>query len=166
MSWESQAVAVPSVAMAIPGPIEIQSALLDSDKDKKSARRLNETDSDKEARKIKRRDREKLSREKETDEEREQRRKKRREQDLQRAERLANTPELEDRKQKRRQADSARRHKMTPAERDAFNLKRREMHRKRKMNAQEQQQIQNMVAPISTTDSVAIPQALSMMHSV
>jgi len=182
MSWESQALhsAVPSVAMSIPGPVEHHLSSFDNDKDKKVGRRVNETDIDKELRKEKRREREKLQREKETDEERELRRKRRREQDLNRGERLVNTPELESRKQKRRTADANRRQTMTAERREEFNQKRRAMHLKRKQNPIESAPRgiprEQPIPPSLTVlphhiqqdhnQVVAIPHALSMMHSV
>lgn len=185
MSWESQALhsAVPSVTMSIPGPVEHHHSSFDNDKDKKGGRRGHETDLDKELRKEKRREREKQQREKETDEEREHRRKRRREQDLNRGERLVNTPELESRKMKRRTADASRRQNMTAEMREAFNQKRRAMHLKRKQNPPDiqpsapQRIPREQPIPPSLTvlphhiqqdhnQVVAIPHALSMMHSV
>jgi hypothetical protein len=188
MSWESQShhahSAVPSVAMAIPGPVDHHHSSFDNDKDKKVGRRVNETDMDKEIRKEKRREREKLQREKENEDESEQRRKRRREQDQHRGERMVNTPELESRKQKRRTADSNRRQTMSAEMREHFNQKRRAMHLKRKQNPIENapQAIPRPIGreqpiPPSLTvlphhiqqdhnQVVAIPHALSMMHSV
>ena len=142
---------------------------------KQPIRKPNESDAEREARMEKRRQRERLAREQETPEEKEARRKKRRDADNARMAQLAQTNELQERKLRRRQKDTERRHNMTEEQREAFNAKRRENHRRRKeMSAAGQvsmTQTHTNTVPTAlpaaiSADAIAVPNALSMMHSV